>query len=191
MKHFPSLLAAIAVTALAITGAAGSAQAQEPLFPTGQPSGLEQVVLTPTGMAWVSSAEPGANFGGRGYIWVGYGHGTGGAPSTLRGLVQFDLWTLPRGVVVNEARLSANIIGAQGEPDHFVYRVGRALVPWSDSSVTWSNKPPSDLGPGLDISATSGQVSWDATDYVRGMVDGRWPNNGFYCLPRHHELLRR
>ncbi len=143
-----------------------------------------QVLLEPTTMAWVSSAEPNTNFGGLGYVWVGYGQGSGAACcSTLRGLVKFDLSSIPADATVTDARLYATIWNAQGPPDHFTYWAGRAMdqvTRWTEESVTWNNSPNHTWGLfGTDISATFGQVSWGVTDYVQGMVDGSYYNNGF------------
>jgi uncharacterized repeat protein (TIGR01451 family) len=39
----------------------------------------------------------------------------------------------------------------------------------------------------LDLSATYGQVHWDVTAYVQGMLDGSWVNNGFYFMRENDE----
>ncbi|HEY62981.1 MAG TPA: DUF11 domain-containing protein, partial [Caldilineae bacterium] len=168
--------------------------------PASQALPQTQVILEPVAMAWVSSAEPDTNFGGRGYIWVGYGHGTGDTLSALRGLVKFDLSGIPSDAIITEARLYAAIIDAQGLPDHFVYYAGYALdqmTRWTEDGVTWNNHPNAAWGTAyLDISATFGQVSWDVTTIVQGMIDGRWVNNGFYLMrendqtdPQEHARL--
>ena len=164
------------VLILALMGSGSIAQGSSPTEPATTQS---QTTLSPTAIAWISSAEPHANFGARGYVWVGYGQGTGTACcSTLRGLVKFDLDSLPAGNVVTSARLYATISSAQGPADTFAYHVGRVQSYWGQYSVTWSGKPSITWGPSVSISATGGQVSWDVTDYVQGMRDGRWANEG-------------
>ncbi|NOZ72199.1 MAG: DUF11 domain-containing protein, partial [Chloroflexi bacterium] len=142
-----------------------------------------QLILDPIAESWVSSAEPDTNFGGQGFIWAGYGKGSGDSTSTLRGLVQFDLSGIPAGATIIEARLYATIWKAQGPPDHFRYCPGRAVTAWNEASVTWNNKPTMAGGPPCtDISATSGQVSWDMTNTVQEMVAGLTNNHGFYLV---------
>ena len=176
-----SLSFALVFAAVLIASLAGAGSlAYGPPAPAAWAASQSQVTLDPIAIAWVSSAEPGTNFGGRGYAWVGYGRGTGPACcSTLRGLIKFDLSGIPAGQVVTDARLYATISGAQGPADSFLYHAGRALAAWNESSVTWSNKPQITWLPSTSISATSGQVSWDVTSLVQGMLDGRWPNDGF------------
>ncbi len=156
-----------------------------------------QVLLSPTSIAWVSSAEPGTNFGGQGYMWVGYGEGSGTHVSTLRGLVKFDLSGIPAGATVTGATLYATIWNAQGPPDHFLYCSGRVTSAWQEASVTWNNGPAMLGGGGCtDISTTSGQVSWDVTTMVRDIASGFTSNNGFYLTrendttdPQEHARL--
>ncbi len=192
--RFPLVILLVVLVTLATTV---SSLADAAVAPPEPPVPLEQQSLNPSKMAWVSSAEPGTNFGHRGNIWVGYGHGTGAALSTLRGLVLFDLPIIPASQMVTDARLYATLIGAQGEPDHFIYRVARVTGFWSESGVTWNSKPA--LGPtvaALDLSATTGQVSWDVTDWVQGYYAGQWYNDGLYLLrenddsdPQEHARL--
>ncbi|NOZ27040.1 MAG: DUF11 domain-containing protein, partial [Chloroflexi bacterium] len=156
--------------------------------PASQASPRAQVVLEPVTMAWVSSAEPDVNFGGRGYVWVGYGHGTGDTLSALRGLVKFDLSGVPSDAVVTEARLYATIIDAQGPPDHFLYCPGRPSVAWDETTVTWNSKPGMLGGsPCIDLSATAGQIAWDVTTAVQEIHGGLVPNDGFYLVRMNDE----
>ncbi len=181
------VIAALIIVSLLVL-VVGGTQAAPPNSGVARPA-LAQVILDPTAMAWVSSVEPDTNFGGLGYAWVGYGQGTGAACcSALRGLVKFDLSSIPAGTVITDARLYATIWDAQGPPDHFMYWAGRANTRWTEGSVTWNNKPNATWGlSGVDISATYGQVSWDVTAYVQGMFDGSWVNHGFYLMRENDE----
>ena len=61
---------AIAIIAGLLASAVGGIQAAPLTAPLSRPL-LAQEILRPTGLAWVSSAQPGTNFGGQGQMWVG------------------------------------------------------------------------------------------------------------------------
>jgi len=145
MNRYKFLFVMTAVIFLVMALVAGSSLANALPVSSSLAAPQAQVILEPTAMAWVSSVEPSANFGGRGYIWVGYGQGTGEACcSTLRGLVKLDLSSIPANAHVTDAVLYATIWDAQGPPDHFVYYAGRSMdqaTCWTEGGVTWNNKP--------------------------------------------------
>ncbi len=132
-------------------------------------------------IAWISSALPDANYGGLGYMWVGYGPGSGAYPGQLRGLVQFDLSWIPPTDTVTSARLYATILDSQGPEDEFAYYVGRIREPWDEDEVTWSSRPNASwYGNSTDVRVTGGQISWDVTDAIQEQHSGSRDVHGLY-----------
>jgi uncharacterized repeat protein (TIGR01451 family) len=122
---------------------------------------------------------PTTNFGSVVDMWVGYDHCIGGEIS--RSLAQFDLSGIPSGATVNQARLYLYLMNSCdiGERTHTatVYRVNSS---WSSSSVTWNTKPgyAEAYGSASIPSATWGWYSFDATNLVRGWVNGSFSDYG-------------
>ena len=171
---------------LTLTVAGVSRAGSLPAIPAGI-APQAQLLLEPTQMAWTSSAEPDTNFGKRGYMWVGYGRGGGAACcSSLRGLVQFSLSSLPTGATISQATLYATIWAYQGPADRFAYLAGKVLGTWSETTVKWNGMPGQSYGPRLDLDATQGTVNWDVTEYVRAWASGASPNYGF-ALQREND----
>jgi uncharacterized repeat protein (TIGR01451 family) len=156
------------------------AQAARNDLAPGVSSPQTQVTLAPTQMAWVSAAAHSTSFGGQGHIWVGYGLGTATVRGALRGLVLFDLSSIPANAVVSDARLNATITASQGASSAFNYDVGEALAPWTQA-VTWNTRPSVQFHgiPSAAIAATAGPVSWDVTRIVEYWRRDGDPNYGF------------
>ena len=117
----------------------------------------------------------------------------GGYSSVYRGLLKFDLSSIPTNATVTSAKLYLTITSdyATYGRDFCVYRLKQS---WSESSVNWSSPWSSGGASGAsDVEATDiGCVSLSAsesvgtqkewtlsTSDVQEMVDGTWTNYGF------------
>lgn len=145
----------------------------------------QRVTLRPTAIAYVRSTTPDTKLGGRDDVWAGYGcdDWSPDCMATTRGLVRFDLSGIPMNSVIVEAQLRASITGYHGEatPNNS-YQVASARAGWSESNVTWTNKP--GVGIVYDtvmISSVRGQVTWQVTRLVKEWHDGAI-NNGIYVI---------
>lgn len=181
---FANLVAAIFLIASTTTeGVSGAMPTQAPMAELSESAAPQaDVTLYPTALAYVRSATPNTNLGGKGHIWVGYGCDDWwpDCMATTRGLAKFDIAAIPAGATITAARLRATITGSH-EGGSKRYRVHSAVDPWTQSGVTWANKPT--LGSERDsvsISATSGSVSWDVTNLVKEWYSGAKRNDGFY-----------
>ncbi len=107
-----------------------------------------------------------------------------------RGLLQFDLSSLPSGGTITSATLALNLegIGSEAPTSVSVHRVTRA---WDGGAATWSAAGPGTpwTSPGGDFdptpSATSsvdhlqpGTTYWNITALAAGWLDGSLPNHG-------------
>jgi hypothetical protein len=143
----------------------------------------QRVILQPTAIAYVRSATPDTRLGGRDYVWAGYGcdDWSPDCMATTRGLVRFDLSGIPANSEIVDAQLRASITGFHGEatPNNS-YHVASVREGWSESNVTWKNKP--NVGVVYDsvmISSIRGQVTWQVTRLVQEWHDGP-VNYGIY-----------
>ncbi len=95
--------------------------------------------------------------------------------------VQFDLSSIPPNSRIDSAVLSLYAWWAI-PPENFPVSVFRCTESWSDSSITYANKPASNSDPaGESIFASTLSVyqNIDITGLVQGWVNGDYPNNGF------------
>ena len=179
----------------AVISLVGGTQAAPPDAGLARPA-LAQVTLNPTDIAFVSSGFANSNYGGRGYVWVGYGPSElGGNPTTTRGLVRFSLSSIPANATITAAELRATIsITYAHGTGAFTYNVARADGSWSASSVTWNNQP-ARYGPiaSARVSATSATATWTSSTLrqtVQDWVRGTRTNYGLY-LRRENDTTDR
>lgn len=135
--------------------------------------------LYATADAGVLQGASTTNFGSATDMWVGYDHCLGGQIG--RGLVQFDLSSIPGTATINQATLYVRLVNSCdiGERTHTVtaYRTGSS---WSESSVTWNSQPGigEAYGSVAIPSRTWGWYALDVTDLVRAWMAGTYSNYG-------------
>jgi C1A family cysteine protease len=141
--------------------------------------------------AAIYKGDRGTNYGTYPEMYVGYGKkeclGLSEDHKDSRSLIAFDLSAIPPGTPIGSASLHLALgwfcllEGSSGPRTVTVYR---AEDGWSESTVTWDNRPDYAEAYGSasiflapDPLPPSAQ-SFDVTGLVRGWVDGTWPNNG-------------
>ncbi len=113
----------------------------------------------------------------------------GGSNCYGRGLLSFDLSSIPSGAVIVDARLNlyantnpvnGNGVAMQGSNAAFLYRV---TSPWSEMNVTWNNQPGYSTTNALflPMSATSFQnyLNLNVTSLVADMLNNPVTSDGF------------
>jgi len=132
-----------------------------------------------------SCGDQSKNFGNSEDIYVGYYDST-------RGLLQFDLSSIPPDAVISSARLYLYLeTSPYGSEDTRIY-VHRITNLWKEEEVTWRDKyekkewdsPGGDFDWSVEswVSLTetsSGWVSWDVTRMAKEWFNGRYDNFGF------------
>ena len=139
--------------------------------------------------SYVDSSNPNQNNGSISSFFVG----KFGEDSVFESFVKFDLTSIPDGINIERAtlRLYCNMLSGNDElivwlPD----------ADWSESAITWNNRPRLDLNAGYSMfdPLGSGQI-WeiDVTDLVDQWIDGSKLNYGFllsgYFLPNDNWAL--
>ncbi len=96
-----------------------------------------------------------------------------------RGLIHFDLSSLPPGATVNSANLYLYMDSLKGE--YQLHDMHRVNDPWTEATVSWAKLPAFESIP--TASANTGTVaktwmSWDVSSDVQAFMSGT-PNNGW------------
>lgn len=146
-------------------------QSARVLPPTIFPSGADSTVL---------EAAPDLNTGSTIDMWVGYDHCE---PARIaRGLMRFELSSVPPGTPITQAQLHLYLYGSCDlrERSHTV-AVHSLSADWTENLVTWSTQPlaADDAAGSTPIqSRTWGWYTIDITALVMEWIDGARPNYG-------------
>ncbi|PZF73953.1 Ig-like domain-containing protein [Taibaiella soli] len=101
----------------------------------------DSIILIPTDDAYVIASAAGTNYGSAAYAAIisSFYHSS----SNTRAYYKFDLSAIPHDVTIEDARLSMTCTGgyANGN-DGNIYANFVANDNWSESSITWTNRPP-------------------------------------------------
>ncbi len=103
---------------------------------------------------------------------------------TIRGLIQFDLSTLPENAVIDSAKLNLFFFSNPGftkqEGENFCY-VERIVEKWNEAKVSWVNQPATTTEARLLLPKShsdTSDYSIDITDFVRFFYKNPDANNG-------------
>lgn len=136
-----------------------------------------------TADSYVSQSAPNDNYGNLSYFYVR----RDAEGDEDHALIAFDTSTLPDNIVVVSATLrlysEINLRQPNAPADVLPVQPEAALSSWTETGVTWNNRPASsDLGD----PAVNYQVGWqhfDVTNIVQGWVDGSVTNYGMVLTP--------
>ncbi len=132
-------------------------------------------VLTAVADAYVSNAEPSANFGSATVLRTNP-HTTGQGPSTNHRLsyVRFDLATLPPGATISSATLTLH----RESTGTRTYGVQPVSTHWEEGSVTWNDRP-TVTGTEVQVQVTGSTATWNVTAHVQGFHAQPQSNHGW------------
>jgi CSLREA domain-containing protein len=132
------------------------------------------VTLQAVADAHVDNGGPNANYGTATTLWVSlYGEFN----NRQQTLVRFNLASIPSGATIDNATFEGYLNQATGLTSVSVsfYRVGST---WTESGVTWNNRPTYSLVSSRSVGSSTGWVSWNATSLVRAWMAGTYTNYG-------------
>ncbi|MDX1414981.1 MAG: DNRLRE domain-containing protein [Candidatus Promineifilaceae bacterium] len=193
MKHKPLILLTLLLLTVALVTSVGAQESimNKALRPPKiikqevTPDGVNTIVeLSNTKDTFVSSNQPGTNFGSRSDMQLGYSL-TGENLGAVRPMLQFDTDSIPKQAVINSATLRIYLSGVTPPNDSSMGYKGVYLKSsWSEHSVTWNSHQP-EWGSEIGIGQASSQLGWhegDVTKMVRDWVSGSRPNFGFIVI---------
>jgi hypothetical protein len=130
----------------------------------------------------ILEGHPGANAGATSDMCTGYDDGMDPNGRIVRSLIKFDLSSLPTNAAVQSAKLRAYYMGYWDYPNHVrTVTAYRITGDWTESGVTWDNKPsPGTAYGSVDIPANDdwGWRELDVRDLVQSWVNGSIANQG-------------
>ncbi len=133
--------------------------------------------------AIVESIAPNQNFGTDGLMGT-FSWTTGGLFSHSRGLISFDLTSIPAGTSIKKAVLSlywikyGNLTEHTGENAFSIFRINQ---PWNETTVTWNNQPQVSRADSIVVTKSTSVTQTyhvDVTSYIQGMVNNPSGNYG-------------
>lgn len=158
---------AIAGVLLGLVPAAGAWDAPPNGLP---PSTTSTVVLYPVADTFVAEGAPTTNFGTEARLELR--NLDGEIPDDRLSLVGFDLSSIPSDAVVTSAGLKLHPTEAGGEQIVPV-TVRRAIEPWTEGDVTWSDRPKGVDVATIDLRDDAAVAAWTVTDLVQEHWVGR------------------
>ncbi|MFH1680551.1 MAG: DNRLRE domain-containing protein, partial [Candidatus Eisenbacteria bacterium] len=134
-----------------------------------------RVDLHPSQDAYVTSGDPGGNYGTSNVLYVCGGYP--GYVDTMRSYLKFDLSFLPVGATIQVAYLYLYDQTSDYAYEGSIYRVTES---WTEGTITWSNKPAWD---GTEIAEVeepdpSPRMYCDLTGLAQGWQAGTYSNHG-------------
>ena len=125
---------------------------------------------------------PSSNLGDASDMWVGYDDELDPNAKIARGLIKFDLSSVPNGATIQNATLRIYYMGHWEFPNWVVTITAyRAQGAWQEMAVTWNNKPGFGNSYGsVDVVADS-NWRWyelDVKNLVQNWVNGSFTNDG-------------
>lgn len=124
-----------------------------------------------------------------------------GNSSKIRGLIQFDLSSIPTGSTINDARLSLYYNPNTDEGTHFKYfgnnsaLLQRITQNWNESTVTWNNQPTTTTQNQVVIpsstSSTQDYPNINVTNLIRDMVNNPSTSFGMMLKLQYESHFRK
>ena len=131
--------------------------------------------------AEIMQGYPAAGCGNQLMLHIGYDDTMSPEGKIMRGLVKFNLATIPARATINSAQLQLYLAGSWDYPDTSrTVTSYRIASPWMEDLVTWSNAPAlaEAYGSATVTHGIGGWYSFDVTGLVRGWQSGAFANYG-------------
>jgi hypothetical protein len=137
-----------------------------------------EVVLQPGAEgkdAHIRSQGPTSNYGSYAYLTVNWS-----PAQESRGLVEFNLSTIPSGANITSAILELYTYTNNPNDNFAIYRI---TATWDEMAVTWSNQPAhAATAYATTLVQGAGTYSWNITTLVQEWVNNTYPNYGFKLI---------
>lgn len=137
--------------------------------------------------SFISASYPTTNYNYQGFISAG-NHPTFG---TVRGLMRFDLPSLPDGAVITSAAITYYLdMTVSGTTKIDLYRVNSD---WNETSVTWNTQPVKNAAPesSASVGTSNSSYSFDITKLAQDWYGGAQANFGIELLANPEGADRR
>jgi hypothetical protein len=130
--------------------------------------------------AMIRTAEPDANYGNLTYVSVGVEPGQATAFSLIK-FTELDAYV---GATLTNAELNLYCYDRWIDEYYPGFVIYRAAGAWTESGVTWNNRPEfnDEVGIVFSIPDPNGWLSLDVTSIAETWLDGSFPHNGFYLV---------
>jgi hypothetical protein len=144
-------------------------------------SALDQRTFHAIADATVLQGYSTLNFGKTVDMWAGYDEYLDPDGRIARSLIRFNIASLSPDATITEATLRVYLVGSWDYPNTSrTITTYRITSNWSESSVTWNNRPGYGAAYG-STSIVSGEWDWyefDVTDLISAWCDGTYTNHG-------------
>ena len=150
--------------------------------PTPTPTPTHNLILYSTADTGVAAQSPTGNYGTDAFIGIQACNSS----NRERGLIQFDLSSIPPGSTIDSATFRAYYFSyfADGlDPVGRTYYLYPNAGPWTETGVTWSNQPgyTASQGASATMPGGFGWVIWNVKDIVQSWANGT-ANYGFMMI---------
>jgi hypothetical protein len=125
---------------------------------------------------FINEGDSYGNYGGQAYLRIGYAY-------TRRGLIQFDLSSLS-GKTIDSAELRLykyNYYTSGYNPVGRTYNTHRIIGSWTETGVTWNNKPSYNAGvtDSDTVPNNDNWMTWDVKSDIQAFASGTYTNYGW------------
>ncbi len=113
---------------------------------------------------WYSSEDcSDTNFGNETFMIIG------AAAPTWHSYLQFDLSSIPSGVVIESAELSVNVSNVNGVSNTIT--IHKITSAWGEDTITYNNQPSSSASYGTATVSMIGWTAFDVTEIIADSID--------------------
>ena len=133
--------------------------------------------LEPVADSYVNDDEPDSNYGSDDKLYLGWNSGWG----KYYPYIKFDLSSIPEGATIISAKLKLYVVYTCGSIAGRTAKIYRVTEDWSESSITWNNKPGNadTETNSTEIPSVHNWIEFDVTADVQGFVDNDYANYGW------------
>ncbi|MGV8038804.1 MAG: DNRLRE domain-containing protein [Thermoanaerobaculaceae bacterium] len=168
------LLAGAVVAMGAALGAVSAPSASGGDIPAAPPPTPVTVTLYATADAFVDNGAPNTNYGTGDMLYVAL---FGEFSNIEQSLARWSLSSIPAGATIQSAKVRLYLDQASGLSS-VTLTLWRATASWSETGVTWNNRPGYSTVTTASAGLSDGWVEWTTTTLVQGWMAGTYSNYG-------------
>lgn len=147
--------------------------------------------------AYLRMLSPGTNYGTH-PDFSAHAATNGGQFNVIRGVIDFDLSSIPVGATVNSAELSLFAYNSPANGQHSGQNdavLERIITPWNENTVTWGNQPSTTALNAVQLPMNTVPLQHypniDVTAMVQDMVDDPVNSHGILFKLQTEQIYRR